>query len=200
MHSALEQFRANLSRARELGALAYAIEHVTTTVIDVSDIWRSQIVLGVSAFDHFIHEFVQIEMIEVSKGNRPKTDAFNKFLLPLEALQNVVSGQLSHVWLGDYVREKHSWQSFQHPDKIAEAIRLISEVPLWQEVGKQMKLPPKDVKLRIITIIDRRNKIAHEADADPTNPGFRWPINRQLVNGATDDIERVVEAVFKVVS
>jgi hypothetical protein len=31
----------------------------------------------------------------------------------------------------------------------------------------------------------RRNKIAHEADADPSSAGFRWPIDANLVNRAT---------------
>jgi hypothetical protein len=47
-------------------------------------------------------------------------------------------------------------------------------------------------------IVDRRNKIAHEADMDPANPGFRWPINQQMASDALDEIERVAEAVFKV--
>jgi hypothetical protein len=33
-------------------------------------------------------------------------------------------------------------------------------------------------------IIDRRNTIAHEADMDPTNPGFRWTINANMANEA----------------
>jgi len=137
-------------------------------------------------------------MIEISKGARPTTDAFSKFQLPLDAVERALNGQSHESWLGDTVREKHSWMSFQHPDKIADAIRLISPKKLWEEVGTAMNLPAKDVKLRIEMIVDRRNKIAHEADMDPTNPGFRWPIHQQMASDALDEIERVAEAVFKV--
>lgn len=198
MHSALQQFRINLLRARELGTLAAAVTQITTTAIDVSDMWRAQIVLGVSALDYLIHELARIGMIEISKGARPKTDAFSKFSLPLKAVERALNGQSHESWLGDTVREKLSWLSFQHPDKIADAIRLISSKKLWEEVGNELNLTAKDVKLRVEMIVDRRNKIAHEADMDPANPGFRWPINQQMASDALDEIERVAEAVFKV--
>jgi hypothetical protein len=107
MHNAIQQFRANLLSARELGKLAVAVTKITTTAIDVTDMWRAQIVLGVSALDYLIHELTRI-------------------------------------------------------------------------------------------CIDRRNKIAHEADMDPTNPGFRWPIDFQMASDALNEIERVGEAIFKV--
>jgi hypothetical protein len=199
MHSALQQFRENLVRARELGTLASSVTKITTEAIDVSDMWRAQIVLGVSALDYLIHELARMGMVEISKGLRPKTDAYLRFQLPLEANERALTGQSHESWLGDTVREKHSWLSFQHPDKIAEAIRLISQKKLWEEVGGELSLSAQDVKLRIEMIVDRRNKIAHEADMDPTNPGFRWPIDQQMASDALDEIERVAEAVFKVV-
>jgi len=198
MHNALQQFRTNLLRARELGSLANAVTGITTTAIDVSDMWRAQIVLGVSALDYLIHELARIGMIEIAKGTRQKTDTFSKFQLPLEAVERALNGQAHESWLGDTVREKHSWLSFQHPDKIADAMRLISPIKIWEAVGQELNLPPKEVKLRIEMIVDRRNKIAHEADMDPTNPGFRWPIDQQMASDALDEIVRVAEAVFKV--
>ncbi|NEQ62978.1 MAG: hypothetical protein F6K53_38690, partial [Moorea sp. SIO4A1] len=50
-------------------------------------------------------------------------------------------------------------------------------------------------------IVDRRNKIAHEADMYPTlGLGNRWPINEKLVNDAVDFIEQVVEGIHTVIS
>ena len=198
MHSALQQFRTNLLRAHELGTLAVAVTQITTTAIDVSDMWRAQIVLGVSALDYLIHELARIGMVEISKGTRLKTDMFSRFQLPLDAVERGFNGQPHETWLGETVREKHSWLSFQHPDKIADAIRLISSVKLWEEVGKELAMSAQDVKLRLELIVGRRNKIAHEADMDPANPGFRWPVSETMANDALDFIERAAEAVFKV--
>jgi len=199
MHRALLQFSDNLLRTQEIGALAVAVSQITTTAIDVTDIWRAQIVLGVSALDHFVHELTRLGMIEISKNNRPKTDAFSKFELPFDAVELAFNGQPHEMWLGDAVRDKHSWLSFQHPDRISDAIRLISSVKLWEEVGKKLKRPARDIKLQLELVIDRRNKIAHEADMDPTNPGFRWPITESIANDTVSFVENVGNAIFEVV-
>ncbi len=199
MHSTLQQFRTNVLRARDLGKLAVAVTQLTTPAIDVSDMWRAQIVLGVSALDYLIHELTRIGIIEISKGSRPKTDSFSRYQVPLDAVEHGFTGHPHELWLGEAVRDKHSWLSFQHPDKIADAIRLISPIKLWEEVGKELTMPAQDVKRRLELIVDRRNKIAHEADMEPTNPGFRWPVSDTMANDALDFIERVAEAIFKVV-
>ncbi len=57
----------------------------------------------------------------------------------------------------------------------------------------------RDIKQQLSSIVVRRNKIAHEADIDPTfNLGNRWPIDEVLVNEAVDFIEQVVESIHQV--
>jgi hypothetical protein len=199
MLSAQSQFKENLKRVRELGGLAVAVQSLTTSAIDVSDLWRSQIVLVVSALDYFIHELARLGMIECAKGRRAKTDAYLRFEMPLSATESAIAGSAYEVWVGETVRERHSWQSFQDPDKLADAIRLMSPVKLWEAVGHELGEPPRDVKTRLKLIVDRRNQIAHEADLDPTNPGTRWPINAPLVDDTVDFIEKVGDAIYKVV-
>jgi hypothetical protein len=198
MQQAIQQFRQNILRARELGNLASAVQQITTTAIDVSDMWRAQIVLGVSALDYFVHELTRLGMIDVAKGNRPKTDAYLKFSIPIDAAERGLAGQTHELWLGNAVRDRHSWLSFQQPEKIADAVRLISSVILWDAVGSEVGLPPKDAKLRLQVIVDRRNQIAHEADMDPANPGFRWSITEADAADSLDYIGHIAEAVFKV--
>src|ERR1019366_1600349 len=107
MHSALDQFKENLDRTRELGVLASAVQTMTTSAVDVSDIWRAQIVLVVSALDHFVHELVRLGMIECAKGSRPKTDSYLRFQMPLNAVEAAFGGATHESWVGETVREKH---------------------------------------------------------------------------------------------
>jgi hypothetical protein len=197
MKSALDQFNANLSRARALSGLAKSLVAFTTTAVDLSDIYRASLVLGVSALDHFVHEFVRLGMLEVYEGRRAPTDANLSFRIPLAAAKIAIADPTRSDWLDEVVREAHSWQSFQHPDKIADAIRLVSGVKLWEEISRTIGSDAKAVKVRLTAIIDRRNQIAHEADLDPTNPGSRWPIDSALTEDALDYIERLVQAIYK---
>jgi RiboL-PSP-HEPN len=102
-------------------------------------------------------------------------------------------------WLESEIRERLGYQSFQQADKIAEAIRYISDKKLWDDVASQMARSVKDIKQQLNSIIDRRNKIAHEADIDPTfNIGSRWNIDESLVSNAVDFVEILVESIHSV--
>jgi RiboL-PSP-HEPN len=59
-----------------------------------------------------------------------------------------------------------------------------------------MARPVKDIKQQLDSIVDRRNKIAHEADINPTfNIGNRWDIDEVLVSEAVDFIEKLIESI-----
>lgn len=199
MLSAHQQFLDNLSRVRSLGHLAVSVDSLTTNAVDTTDLLRSQIVLSVSALDYFVHELSRIGCVQVADGGRPKTAAWERCQIPVRFTDLAIGGAATNQWMGEAIREKHAWLSFQHPDKIADAIRLFSNVRLWDEVGIKLGDNAANVKTRLIAIVDRRNKIAHEADIDPTNPGFRWPINAAMVNPAVDFLEKVGNAIFDIV-
>jgi len=197
MKAALDQFQTNLARARTLSGVAESIGALTTPAIDITDIHRASLVLAVSALDYFVHEFVRLGMLEVHRGQRPATETNLSFKVPIVAVRTGLANLTQDDWLDEAVREAHSWQSFQHPDKIADAIRLVSAVKLWQQVANEIGSNATAVKARLIVIVDRRNKIAHEADMDPTNPGNQWPISGALVKDALDFIDCVVQAIYK---
>jgi hypothetical protein len=197
MKAALDQFQTNLARARTLSGVAESIGALTTPAIDVTDIHRASLVLAVSALDYFVHEFVRLGMLEIHRGQRPATETNLAFKVPIVAVRTGLANLTQDDWLDEAVREAHSWQSFQHPDKIADAIRLVSPIKLWQQVANEIGSDATAVKARLIVIVDRRNKIAHEADMDPTNPGSQWPISGALVKDALDFIDCVVQAIYK---
>ncbi|WP_293063556.1 MULTISPECIES: hypothetical protein [unclassified Moorena] len=71
-------------------------------------------------------------MLESHRGNRSDTPAFYRFKISLGSVReglNVASNIDS--WLENEIRQKHSYKSFQQPENIADAIRLISDKKLW---------------------------------------------------------------------
>jgi hypothetical protein len=119
-------------------------------------------------------------------------------LLPI--ISDSVSMRLNRTsWLESEIRERLSYQSFQQPEKIADAIRQISNKKLWDEIASQFGKPAKEIKQQLSAIVDRRNKIAHEADIDPTfGIGNRWSIDESLVTEAVNFIESIVENIHQV--
>lgn len=196
MQSALDGFKASAERVKSLGGLHSALLSLTTPAIDSSDLLRAQIVLTVSALDYFVHEIVVLGMLETFQGIRKPTAAFNR----QRVSGHLLLGTRSAATFETDVRERHSLLSFQQPDKVADAVRLISEKPLWTEVSRQLGRAEQSVKAELKLIVERRNKIAHEADIDPSYPGARWPIVPQDTATALVFTEHVVDAIYKIVT
>jgi hypothetical protein len=199
MQAALDAFERNILRVRALHALHDAFSKQVTSAIDLSDLLRAEIVLGVSALDHYIHELTRLGMLECWTGSRKSTDAYERFPLPMSLASTLSNPSTAPATIEDAIRSRHSFLSFQHPDRIADAVRLFSEVKLWEEVGTQLGTTGKEVKTALLLVIDRRNKIAHEADIDPSYPGQRWPIDSALVESTLDKLEAIARAIFKVI-
>lgn len=188
-------FAENIAYVRNLLALARSIDAATTAVVDVGDIHRAAIVMAVSALDHYIHEKARLGMREVLDGSRPQTAAFERFPLSMAVLLEARADSGGTSWLDGAVRAQHGHRPFLKNKDIAEALRLISDVKLWDAVGQQLCTRAETVKARLQTVVDRRNKIAHEADLDPTQPGRRWPITEALASDAVDYVVAVVLAI-----
>jgi hypothetical protein len=203
MQSAIDLFRISIRRVRELIDVHNSLKAQASSVLDLSDMLRAALVLAVSALDYYIHEVVRIGMLEIHRGLRPEPPAFSGFEISLgSARAGINAGQNIDSWLEDEIRQRLSYKSFQKPDNIVKAVLLISNKKLWKEVSINMGRLAKDaedIKNQLSLIVDRRNKIAHEADIDPTlSIGNRWPIDELLVNEAVDFIEQVVESIHNI--
>lgn len=198
MQKALDDFEASMARVRALHALHGSFTHLVTEAVDLSDILRAEVVLAVSALDYFIHELTRLGMRECWAGNRAHTDALQRFQLPLSVIRGLTASPGDDQALDSQIRLRHGFLSFQHPDRVADAIRLFSDVRLWEEVGKEMSSSAQTVKSSLVLIVDRRNKIAHEADIDPSYPGQRWPIDVPMVEEIFTTIEAICRAIYKV--
>ncbi len=177
----------------------------TTGALDTTDILRASLIMAVSSLDHFIHEVVRIGMLEAYRAARARTPSFLRFQVTLEGVLQVSSGIDSEAWLDQQIRDRHGYQSFQTPESIAEAIRLVSNASLWDEVAQRQGMDAQEIKDRLKLIVQRRKKIAHEADIMPDYAGqlaysdLRSPIDPGMVEGAVDFIEQVAEDIHTLV-
>lgn len=200
MQPALDIFRTNLSRIRSLHTVYLSLLGSVTSIVDLSDLLRAEVVLVVSALDHFVHELTRLGMMEIWRGGRPATTAYLRFSVSMDITTRLAGAAGTDTHLEAEIRMRHGYQAFQQPDNIADAIRLFSAVDLWRDVATALGLRPEDVRSQLKLIVDRRNKIAHEADVDPSYPGQRWPISRRDVEQSIAFVEDIAETVFKLVA
>lgn len=207
MLNTLQQFRENIKRARALRGMYQALHQLMTPAIDATDLLRAQHVMASSALDYYIHEITRIGMLEVYHGKRPRTDAFLKFEVQVSAVLIPIDDALkgnpvllqNDRWLDGEIRRKHGHMTFQHPDKIANAIRLFSNCTLWPAVASQLNQQVPDVKDKLKLIYQRRNQIAHQTDVSPAQSGSLYPISPADSTNTVDFIEEVCEAIYVVV-
>ena len=94
------------------------------------------------------------------------------------------------------IRRLHGYKTFQNADSISQALSLIGVKSIWDKVGVSLAIPPSDVRTSLNIIIDRRNRIAHESDIDPTmGLGMKYPIDYHMVGQALDFLKRLVVAI-----
>lgn len=191
-------FRSNITFAQNLLATATALDAQLTSVVSTDDILRAALVQGVSAFDHFVHEEVRACMLRIQAGTRRRCDGYSGFRVSMRAVADALSSN-DLEWLEREIRAQHGYLSFQQPDKVADAFRLVSDVKLWPAVASQLGRSQDDVKRELKLIVQRRNRIAHEADMDPTPPRSRYPIDRGQVCDSLRFLEDVVNAITEII-
>jgi hypothetical protein len=198
MQSALNSFNQSIARVRHLHGLHVAIGVHVTVKVDLSDILRAELVMSVSALDRYVHDLTLLGMLECWAGVRPKTDAFNRFSLPMSVMGLMSIALTAEAALENEIRFRHAYLTFQQPDKIADAIRLFSPVALWDGVAIHIGKPAQTIKATLGLIVDRRNKIAHEADVDPSYSGQLWQIDPPMVEQMVNDVESIAHAIHAV--
>ncbi len=199
MQQAIDALHESLDRVEHLGGLHKALMALTTSAVDSSDILRAQIVLAVSALDYYVHEITALGMVEIYEQKRPPTNAFLKYRVTLGSLALGGAVPSGSGWFAGEVRERHGFLSFQQPDKIADAVRLFSPIRLWSDVAARLSLTEEATKSKLRLIVDRRNKIAHEADIDPSYPGARWPISEGDAVNTIQFIRVVCDAIHSAI-
>jgi len=207
----LQMFSSAWERADMLAALHAYLQTQVTSVLRIDELLRAEWVARVAALDLYVHEVVAQRMLDVHAGNLPPTPKYLAFRVSMETQARMLAGAGSPTALAAFdlaVREQLGFLSFQSPEKISDAIRLCSSIELWNEIATYLSPTDPDrsekvkfLKSTLSAIASRRNKIAHEADLQPTIPREPWPISsadvvfvRQFIGSLVPAIDAVIAA------
>lgn len=199
MNGALHKYQFNSKTVDELGKLYDLIlDKYPLLQTQAEEILRTQIVMIVSAFDAFIHDITRIGLIEVYDGIRPQSTSCTKYPIGLTILSHINSTTDSTIKIGildSHIRDNNSKDSYQAPKSVEYALSLINIANLWTKLSPAMALPASDIKNKLSLIVDRRNKIAHESDYNPTT-GAKYPIDKALVVNVIKYFDLLVPSIY----
>lgn len=187
MKQAKVVFQALMSQ-RNVSSTLYDYISLNKIPLDASDLLRWQWVLAVSALDKYIHDIVTDGMVEQYINKKPHTPKFDTFQLSMKTIINIQSAPVPEIAFRNEVIRKNSYLSFQDPDKIADALSFIWNVPnKWDVISRNMATPisSSDLKIKLKNIVVRRNQIVHEGDCLSTNIPMA---QQQITDSDTQDV------------
>lgn len=216
MNNYLRIFENNISKARSLSTIYINLRDNVGIEEDYNcNLLKAQLVNVVSAFDMFVHSIVKKGVIEIFTKIRKQTPKFQSFSFQAKTILKLMEvmtpgfipstpDDIPELIIEKDLANKLSYMSFQHPEKVADALSLIwDEQHKFQILAVDIGLPgmtdndkTANLKQQLETIIQRRNQIAHEGDIDPATMLPRT-IDIDDVKEATDFIESLGQTIFK---
>lgn len=216
---ALQQFHQNIDASSKLVAMYRELRNVRKLGargrLDAGNqdlLWmpRSAVVASISALDTYVHSVVKAKLPDMFAIGRDVPESLAKQLSALltvkdaNTFRQAVPILQSHDTIGQLLRRLETnylqFQSFQAPDKIIEAYRLIGFENIFEMVAQLWPGPnTKDehLKRRLAGYVTRRNQIAHEGDLETT--GQQRPMQPDYAIQCQEYVSNLVTRLNQVV-
>jgi hypothetical protein len=205
----LVQFETVWSRCALLAGIHAYLEKNVTGVLQPDELLRAEWMSRVSAMDLYIHELVAQSMLAIFEGRRPSTPAYDRFQISASTMQRIRAATTlpeASAAFDLHVRDQLNRVTYQAADDIADGIRLISTIELWNEIALVLGATPatksdfaKDLKRKHSLIVRRRNIIVHEGDLKQTPIREPWPITIADLRDISNHIEQIVRTIDNLV-
>lgn len=191
--SVLNVFSSEIAGCRDVIGIADNLAP-KAPALDLSDLYRHGLAGAVSALDTCVHSLVRAAVLLQLQGVGPELNA--QLPVPADLFRRWYGGDssaLNEIALA--IRLAHGRWTMQFAKDIADAVRLVSPRPLWVSVAAGDTEIAKDLKSSLDLVIQRRNKIVHESDLDPSTE-TKWPITSALAVEAIEVVKERGEAVI----
>lgn len=202
MLNSLLGFKQNLTSTRELASLHdYLLAHVKAPMT-FEDLLRFQMVYSVSAFDKLIHDLIRIGMVDIFIGKRPSTAKYLAERITMTAYAALSAATIppKEYYFEQEVINKLKTIAYQSPENVADGLSYIWEEKYkWQKIAAELAMTDDSAKTQLRLIVDRRNKIVHEADVDIAT-GIKFAISKTDCETSVSFLEKCGEAIVKLVT
>jgi hypothetical protein len=205
----IDYFSDVWQRCGQIQALHAHLAGHLTAGMSADELLRGEWVARGSALDLYVHEIVAQNMVKIFAGLRNSGSGFSKFSCSMDTvlrIRNAMTPTDAAAAFDLEVRSQLSRKTFQFPENIAEGIRLVSGIELWNEIAvakgataASKSALAKNLKRELSLIVERRNKIAHEGDLQPSIPRIPWPITGADVSYVAQFIEDLVLTIDNIV-
>jgi hypothetical protein len=191
----LDQFTANIARAKDLVGLGHGIGTMTYGRVDASDLYRAGLVQAVAALDAYIHGVTLDRAVDILLGRLPAASSPAKVGLHFNAIQQLLTASgpgAVELAARTHVAQRLALETFQRPDDIASALAMVGIGKVWSTA---FPADPSSAKTALGLVVERRNRIVHSCDVDPLTPGTVMRMSDTDAQDAIRTVESMVAAI-----
>lgn len=202
MHNAFGIFKDNIKQTKAISDLYnYLTKQLGQNGHMADDLLRAQMVYAVSAFDKLMHDLIRIGLIEIFEGKRPETAKYGNEPIQMQFINAIKNATIPPpvYYFEQAMLQKLKVMSFQEPNKVVDGLAFIwDESQKWQKIATALHYDEKSLKTDLKLIVERRNKIVHEADINVLD-GSKLSIDTESSGKAISLLENLGTAIFNLV-
>ncbi|MFI5543647.1 hypothetical protein ACIA6E_07700 [Streptomyces sp. NPDC051815] len=149
---------------------------------------------SVAALDSYIHGIILDRAVDVLMLRR-KPGGGGKVGLHFAAVSQILSASDpadAEIVARTYIAERLGLETYQRPDDIGAGLAMVGINRIWSAAFPKNS---GDMKTSLGVIVTRRNRIVHECDLDPLNPGSVTPLTDGDALKAIETVDCVVTAI-----
>jgi hypothetical protein len=217
--TALQQFRSNIVAADRLVGMYRELRGFRGLGVrgrlngqnqDLLWLPRSAVVAAISALDTYVHSVIKDRLPHSLAAGISMPEALADQLAQIITIKNaatfrqsaamILATDTSSQLLRRFEEGHLQFQSYQAPEKIIEAYRLVGQERIFERIADLWPGPnttADNLKRRLAGYVQRRNQIAHEGDLEkngsqrPMQPEYAIRC-RQYVGNLVDRLNDVV--------
>lgn len=158
-------------RSRDLVGLGQSLGAMTHGRVDSSDLYRAALVHSVAALDAYVHGVVLDRAVDILLGRLAHQGGSTKVGLSFAAIGQIINAPSPadmEIAARTHIAQRMSLETFQRPDDVANAFAMVGVGKLW---ATAFPSDPFGAKTALGLVVQRRNRIVHQCDADPLTPG-----------------------------
>ena len=174
--------------------LGQSLGAMTHGRVDATDIFRAALTQGVAALDAYVHGVVLDRAVDIVLGRTQGTNTAAKVGLHFSAIQQILTAASpvdQELIARTHVAQRLSLETFQRPDDVANAFSMVGINKIWSTAFTD----PQSAKTALSLVVQRRNRIVHQCDADPLTPGIPTLLSDTDALGAIFTVEGTVVAI-----
>lgn len=201
MTTAYNTYQDNIDSASQLHRIAFE-QKAMGMEYEVSELYRSELILIVSAFDTYFHDIIaEILTNRLLKGRTWKKKMKCRYGIRPHLAKSIIKEtdfNNRKKRIREHLLDNLHKYTFQSSYSISKGFKRCKINDIWKQISEYLELDSEDtIKKKLDEIIKERNLIVHQAHLDPIT-GEKLQMTEKCVEDAKDVLLNIVNSIDEI--